>query len=212
MARKGWNNRAEALCVNWSKQIGVNEQEHRKRGSRYKKLDNCMSLFNIITQITALTALINAIFKESADHIAIIIFVAVIESLVLINDGVDIVFDINELSQQHFTSANEYGGLSRLIDSTLSLEKNDRGKASSFLKIVRNKFNNILEESPDLPTNKMVDKLDTIIYVDPHTTHKTPDKTPEESDEEIDLESPKLDEYHDYLWNRMILSERRPQV
>ena len=96
----GWDRNIELLLANWSEQIIINEYEYRKRANFFKKLYNIFGVFGIIAQTGALTSLINAI--ASKDYGIILIIVAVLETLILIADGIDTFFNFGGACEKYY--------------------------------------------------------------------------------------------------------------
>lgn len=189
MSNNGWSRNVEKLLRNWSAQISINEGEYRKRGSYYKRLYVAFGIYLVIADTGALTTLINVIIStiletpqpctttmtpsssvstaQKVTNTALLIFVAIMSTFNLIMLGVDKFFDFGGKSEKFFEAAKEHNALSRLIDTTLSLPRADRDVAREVLLSVREQFNHIVDNSPNLPYNDIIHSLDMKIYKNP---------------------------------------------
>ena len=173
MSSNGWTKNIERLLKNWSKQISINEDEYRKRGTCYRRWYYAFGAFIAIGQTGALVAVVNTIIslsttaKTNEANFGLLIFVAIMDALVLIAQGLDKFFNFGSGSEQFYEASKEHNALSRLIDATLTLPRVDRDLAREVLLSIRQQFNHIQDNSPNLPPNAVVHQLDMIIYKDP---------------------------------------------
>lgn len=220
-----WNPQIRKLLKNWSKQITINEQQHLLKADKNKKLNIIFVFFDIIGKACIFTTLLSSLSEKYLGY-DLLIFVTIVEALTIATEGLAAYFDFSVISQKHFEGAREYNSLSKLIDSTLSLKKSDRGPAKEFITFVIEKFKFIAENTIDLPYNKMVHQLELQIYKDPSDAcgNSSKDNTPENSQgasntEDIKSSNPsniRLDiklqkqklkredsqNYQNYQWNR----------
>lgn len=161
----GWDRNIEHLLINWSKQVTINEQEYRKRGSVYGKVYSFLNGFNIIAQTGILTTLWTSI--NSANY-SLILYVAIIDCLAFIASGLETFFNFGRASELYYSVANDHAALSRFIDSTLSLPRKDRNLARDTVLSIREQFDGLIKDNTiQLPPNKIVYKLEMCIYEDP---------------------------------------------
>jgi len=163
---KKWSKKIIRLLQNWRQQISINENQHLYRGSKYKFIYRGFSIFDIISKAGILSILITAITNNNV-NLPILILITIMESITTATDFITIYFDFGTLSEKHFTSAREYNSLSKLIDSTLALQSSDRDDPKQFITLIMKKFSKIADNSPDLPFNDVVHKLDLQIYNNP---------------------------------------------
>ena len=183
----GWSRNVEKLLKNWSEQISINESEYRKRGSYNKRWYYAFGIFIVVAQTGALTTLINVIIrlltKTPTDNCGktpspmmeetnftdtgLLIFTAIMNTIILIIQGINTFFDFGSKSEKFFEAAKEHNALGRLIDTTLSLPRADRDIAREVLLSVREQFNHIQDNSPNLPYNNIIHSLDMKIYKNP---------------------------------------------
>ena len=163
----GWDRNIERLLGNWSQQVTINETEYRKQANNFKKWHYAFGAFGIITQTGALTTLLNAIATGNATG-PMLIIVAVLESLILVADGLNAFFNFGGGSEKYYEAAKDHGALSRFIDSTLSLPRAQRGEAREVVLSIRDQFNDLVKDNTiQLPPNKVIHKLEMCIYEDP---------------------------------------------
>ena len=176
MATNGWTKNVERLLRNWSQQISINENEYRKQGSYYRNWYYVFGAFIVIAQTGALTTLINVVISMNTDKdeckkteaaAVLLVIVAVIETFVLVAQGIDKFFNFGSASEQYYEATKDHNALSRLIDSTLTLPRNDRDVAREVLLSVRQQFNQIQNNSPNLPPNAFIHRLEMCIYDNP---------------------------------------------
>lgn len=185
MSRR-WSRKIRKLLINWSKQITINETEHIFRGNRYKFINKGLNFFDIVGKTGILTTLISAIANQNVT-LVLIVWLTVIDALILTTDSISIFFDFGGLSEKHFSASKEYNSLSKLIDSTLALEPEDRDNPKEFLTLVMKKFSNISGNAPNLPYNAKVHKLDLQIYENPEDARGDKDSTSSEEPPSIEM-------------------------
>ncbi len=196
----GWTKSVERLLKNWSQQISINEDEYRKRGTYYRAWYYAFGVFSVIAQTGALTTLINVIIsiintpdkcKPSNVNLGLLVFIAVMETLILIAQGLDKFFNFGSGSEQYYEAAKDHNALSRLIDATLTLPRIDRDRAREVLLSIRQQFNQIQDNSPNLPPNAIVHRLDMYIYENPSHAKGHGDRVTQVDDvEDIDGSPP----------------------
>lgn len=175
----GWTGDAERLLKNWSRQISINEDQYRKRGAYYRNWYWAFGVFLAIAQTGILTTLVNVIVSitSNAKHtecaadkvnVGALIFVAVMGSIILVAQGIDKFFNFGSGSEQFFDAAKDHNALSRLIDATMMLPRSDRDDAREVLLSIRQQFDQIQYNSPNLPPSEIIHRLDMCIYDDPH--------------------------------------------
>ena len=171
----GWTRSTEKLLRNWSQQISINEAAYRKKGAFYRGWYWGMGVIMVFFQTGALITIVNLVLDlyssdDSSGSLAFantLLFVGIIEVLVLIAQGIDKFFNFGSASEQFFEAAKEHNALGRLIDSTLTLPRNDRSSAKDVLISIRQQFDALQYTSPNLPPNEIVHRLDMCIYEDP---------------------------------------------
>ena len=193
----GWTKSIERLLKNWSQQISINEDEYRKRGTFYRAWYYAFGVFSVIAQTGALTTLINVIVsiintpdkcKPSNVNLGLLVFIAIMETLILIAQGLDKFFNFGSGSEQFYEAAKDHNALSRLIDATLTLPRIDRDSAREVLLSVRQQFNHIQDNSPNLPPNAIVHRLDMYIYENPSQAKGQCDRVTQVDNMEEDID------------------------
>lgn len=172
MSTNGWDKSIEKLLNNWSLQISINEDEYRKRGTYYRRLYYGVGAFIVTTQTGALTTLVNVIISVAASGTCdanavvtwLLVVVAIMETLVLVVQGIDKFFNFGSGSELYYTAAKEHNALNRLISETLSTSRANRGIAKDVIPSIRQQFDQIQNNSPNLPPNAVVHRLDMYIY------------------------------------------------
>lgn len=201
----GWTKNAEKLLRNWSQQISINESEYRKRGSYYRNWYYAFGAFIVIAQTGALTTLIQLIFTmdTNADDSGncnttskgLLIFVAGMGILILVAQGLNTFFNFGSGSEQYFEASREHNALSRLIDTTMMLPRNERDQSREVLLAIRQQFDQMQNNCPSLPPNAVIHRLDMCIYDDPnqakgHFERDVEDSVPENAMQVILPKSP----------------------
>lgn len=174
--KAGWTKQIEKLLRKWDTQITLNEIEYRKRGTFYRKWYFGVGIFLVISQTGAVTTLINIIISILSQQpigggdcsqptaynpatTIILVIVAVIQTIILIVQGIDKFFNFGAAVEQYYSAANDHVTLSRLIESILSLPKKDRDHAREVIVSIRQQFTNIQNNSPNLPHNVAIREL-----------------------------------------------------
>lgn len=163
---KGWTPSTEGLLQNWSKQISINEREHRKRGSWYGSTYVGSSIIVNFTIGIGVVLLIYFLASNDSSSNAIIISI-VLEALGLVANILSQILNFGSKSKDYYDAAKDFNALARLIDGTLTLRRKDRDNAREFLLSVRQQFDSIQDNSPNLPNNRIIHKLELRIYQDP---------------------------------------------
>lgn len=161
----GWTPESERLLQNWSKQIIINEKEHRKRGVKYGNIYFGLGILLGIIQSISVAALCNYLIGEGKTDS--IVLSTILESISLIAQIFDRFYNFGSSSEKHFDASKEFNALARLIDGTLTLGRNDRDNAREFVLSVRQQFDSVQDGSPNLPNNSIIHKLELCIYNDP---------------------------------------------
>lgn len=175
MPINGWNKSSEQLLENWSRQISINENEYRKRGTYYRNWYYAFGLFEVIAGTGGVITLINVIINivnnqddcEQNVQLGLLIFIAVLESIIVVAQGIDKFFNFGSGSEQYYDAAKEHNALCRLIDTTLTLPRVNRDQAREVLLSVRHQFDQIQDNSPNLPPNDIIHRLHMCIYENP---------------------------------------------
>lgn len=168
----GWNTDIENLLKTWIKQIEAIVKNHTDRGNLCKKLYLIFGAILILFQTGSLVTLINnvasvAINNEynSTDPYSQIAYdqarinandnltyaITALQIFILIVQGLDKFFNWSTGAEKHFTTANDFNGLSRFISVTLSLKRKDRDAAKDVLNSIQSQFNDIMKNAPLLP-------------------------------------------------------------
>nr|QBK87244.1 MAG: uncharacterized protein LCMAC201_01460 [Marseillevirus LCMAC201] len=163
----GWTITTEQLLRNWSQQISINENEYRQRGTYYRKWYYGIGVIIGLIQTSIICTLLNALGRNDSSF-TIIIIITGLEAIVFIANGIDKFFNFAAGSEKFYEAAKEHNALSRLIDSTLAFPRSERDNARNVILLIRQQFNQIKDNSPNLPPNDVIHKLDMCIYENPH--------------------------------------------
>lgn len=197
-----WNNDVKKLLKNWSKQISINEREHMIRSFRYKRINNFLIIFDIIGKGTIFTTLLSIVSNQYFNY-DLLIFVTIVEAFTIVTEGLSVYYDFSVLSQKHVEAARNYNNLKKLIDSTLSIDKSERGDPKSFLQLVIKRFKDISENSLALPYTKSVEINYEENPVKELSLKQTCENiTPTKNEEVKFYQKLEKDKYMDYQWNR----------
>ena len=133
---------------------------------RYRYWYFALGIISIISQTGSLTVLIDAISRDNTT-LNIMIIVALMETVVLITQGIDKFYNFGAGSEKYFDAVKEHDALKKFIDLTLSLPRKDRDNARETLLSIKKQFEDIRNNSPIISYNKIVHKLDMCIYENP---------------------------------------------
>ncbi len=162
----GWSVNIERLLSNWSQQISINENEYRKRGTYYRYWYYGFGMVILLIHTSILSTLLNTLVRQDGNS-NIIIVITILETIVFLANGIDKFFNFASDSAKFYEAAKEHNALSRLIDSSLAFSRTERDNARDVLLSIRQQFNQIKDNSPDLPPNNIIHKLEMCIYENP---------------------------------------------
>lgn len=173
----GWNKQIEKVLVNWARQIALNEDTYRGRGVWYNRGYNGIGVVLVFTQTTALMTLLTIITqyatRPDADLTAVLICIAIVDTAILILQGLDKFWNFGSKAEKHFEAAKDHNALNKLIVSTLTLDYSDRDSAREYMESIRRQFQRLQEDSPNLPNNKVINQLEIAIYERVQTARET---------------------------------------
>ncbi len=162
----GWSVNVERLLKNWSQQISINENEYQKRGSYYRNWYYGFGLVILIIHTSILSTLLNTLVRQDNNFTTTIV-ITILETIVFLANGIDKFFNFANGSAKFYEAAKEHNALSRLINSTLALSRRERDNAKDVLLSIRQQFNQINDNSPNLSPNNVIHKLEMCIYENP---------------------------------------------
>lgn len=161
----GWTSSIEKLLINWSQQILINEHVYLNYGQKYHNLYVIFGIVIIVIEAGSLMTILNLITQEANKNI--LIGVAVLQSITIIFQMIDKFFNFGSSSEKYYEAGKNHNALSKFINSTLVLPRKDRGDAREIIISIRNQFNELKNTTPTLPSNKIIHKLDMMLYEDP---------------------------------------------
>jgi hypothetical protein len=161
-----WNQTVEKLFVNWCDIARCYKWMHEKAHHKYRKINYAFAIPIIVLSTLTGTANIGVttLVPPSSLDLAnvgiglVSIFTGIVGTL-------QSFFRYPQLSEAHLNAYTGWSRLQRLILTELNLERKARRNAGDFLKICRNEYERLMEQSPLIPpdvTKEFIEKFGNI--------------------------------------------------
>lgn len=147
-----WNTAVEKLFVSWCDLAACYKWLHEKSYHKYRKINYMFAIPIIVLSTLTGTANIGigGLVPPNAVQTANVAI-----GLVSITTGIigtlQNFFRYPQLSEAHLNAYTGWSRLQRLINTELNLERKARRNTGDFLKICRNEFERLMEQSPLIP-------------------------------------------------------------
>lgn len=153
---KLWTPELDKLLRKWKRQIVIREQAHTILSQSYGKRHYFLGLPTTVLGTLTSTGTI-ATFQNSTDTISsstyqwIRLVIGIVGYIGVVLAAIMTFMNYQEAAQKNKTAADDYGQLSGVIDSLLILPIIIRGDPVTTLKSIRDKYDELVKNSPTLP-------------------------------------------------------------
>jgi len=148
-----WNRTNEILLISWANSIKELEKKHNSRGVFYRRLDVVSNVIQITSNISSLSLLSSSLVADdfsNYNNIAMLYIAVFFSSLLTLIQAFSTYMNMADLSNKHFQTVKSMSGLLNYISLVLSFDVDDRDSPYTVLKLVKKKYDTIIEEGPNL--------------------------------------------------------------
>jgi hypothetical protein len=132
----------------WLNGIKIDHVAHLRAAAYYKRANRLLGIPATILAIIIGTSIYGVL--SSSNNPQILLFVGAVSILAAVLSGLQTFLNYPELAQKHQTAGAKFGRLRRRVEEILSI-KREPDQLESVLTEVRLAWDQLIEESPDVP-------------------------------------------------------------